>query len=434
MIIAIASRRYTDDLTLFTSICVSVPKLLWATLQRVPQNYHVVKALCLVCYWPFPISSSSADPTFMLCGTMKHLALQCGLQRPGFVTDFSKTRVAMTPDDLEDRVRTWAMCNIVAQSVSTACGQPSPSLNDWTLEQAAFSSSVHWALHPDILVRLQIEQIVNQATKSLYGNIFEPDGLCSRHSRANLIGLLDSRLIELGAAHDMTGLMKMHLLGARMHVQLCHLFDEDEVGDNLIPLLSLYDLCQQVIDFADSLDNVCGFYSFCGNPLIQMLLSTSFALLLLLSSALTDYVNVENGQRLYNRAVIAIRKISSTNNDLPARLAEVLAQMWRRPSGQPGQKNIRLLVRCRMSMSVMYSHLWIWRDLIQERERLEPSHFKPTNPEFLQNAAAAKAAVVLTNLRPGEVPSQLDERDRRGDQTNSQFDPLELMLDGLDTS
>jgi hypothetical protein len=114
-IISVASRRYASDLTLLAALSVSVPRLLWLVLQSVPQNYHDIKALCLLCTWPFPMSSSSVDPTFMLSGTMMSLAMQVGLHRPSQAQDFSKFTAKTPPEEVQDRVATWYACKIVAQ-------------------------------------------------------------------------------------------------------------------------------------------------------------------------------------------------------------------------------------------------------------------------------------------------------------------------------
>lgn len=114
-IIAVASRRYKDDATLLTGLALPLSYLLWTTLQSVPQNYHVVKALALTCYWPLPTKSTSTDPSFIICGVMMQIALQTGLHRPSHVQDFSRIRVELREDDVQDRLKTWATCNIVAQ-------------------------------------------------------------------------------------------------------------------------------------------------------------------------------------------------------------------------------------------------------------------------------------------------------------------------------
>ena len=112
-IISVATRRY--DPSLLTSLAVPLSELLWKTIAEVPQNYIVVKALCIICTWPLPISSTSSDPTFMLSGLMMQVAMQIGLHRPSHAQDFTKFKVKLREEELRDRVRTWATCNAVAQ-------------------------------------------------------------------------------------------------------------------------------------------------------------------------------------------------------------------------------------------------------------------------------------------------------------------------------
>lgn len=114
-IISVGARRYQTDTHLLNSLAGPVSRLVWSTLADIPQSYHVVKALCLLCTWPFPTSSTSTDPTFMLCGMMMQVAMQLGLHRPSHTQDFSKFRVELMEEELRDKVRTWAVCNIVAQ-------------------------------------------------------------------------------------------------------------------------------------------------------------------------------------------------------------------------------------------------------------------------------------------------------------------------------
>lgn len=115
VIISVGARHYEADPRLLTSISAPLSRLLWATLADVPQNYVVVKALCVLCTWPLPISSTSTDPTFMLSGVMMQIAMQIGLHRPSHAQDFTKFKVELRDEELKDRVRTWASCNAVAQ-------------------------------------------------------------------------------------------------------------------------------------------------------------------------------------------------------------------------------------------------------------------------------------------------------------------------------
>ena len=113
IMISVAARHH--DQTLLNSLCAPLSELLWKTLADVPQNYIVVKALCIICTWPLPVSSTSSDPTFMLSGLMMQIAMQIGLHRPSHAQDFTKIRIELREEEVRDRVRIWAACNGVAQ-------------------------------------------------------------------------------------------------------------------------------------------------------------------------------------------------------------------------------------------------------------------------------------------------------------------------------
>lgn len=114
-ILSVGARRFHTDTTLLNRLTGPVTRLVWSALADMKQMYGLVKALSLLCTWPFPTSSTSSDPTFMFCGVMMQIAIQIGLHRPSHAQDFSKFRMELQEDELKDRVRTWAICNIVAQ-------------------------------------------------------------------------------------------------------------------------------------------------------------------------------------------------------------------------------------------------------------------------------------------------------------------------------
>ena len=114
-IILVSSRRIEDNGKLFQSLCKPVSRLVWATISVVPQNYHVVKALCLLCTWPMPTNRTSTDSTFIFAGLASQIAMQVGLHRPSHAQDFSRYRLQLRQEDIEDRARTWAFCVIVTQ-------------------------------------------------------------------------------------------------------------------------------------------------------------------------------------------------------------------------------------------------------------------------------------------------------------------------------
>lgn len=112
-------------------------------------------------------------------------------------------------------------------------------------------------------------------------------------------------------------------------------------------------------------------YNYATSYLMQMTLACGFTLLKLLNSFFASHVDVQAARNRFNATVKAVRGTSVTNNDLPSRLAEVLAQLWR--SHGTGLKlqsgvvdnSLQLKVRCRMSMSLIFDSVWRWREEFQ---------------------------------------------------------------------
>ena len=114
-VVAVAARRYGPRPSLLKDLAKPLSDLIWDSIRNQP-NHHVVKALCLLCTWPLPAERTVTDPTFILCGAMMQVAMQIGLHQPTHPQDFSRTNVRLRQEDIHDRLRTWAVCNIVAQT------------------------------------------------------------------------------------------------------------------------------------------------------------------------------------------------------------------------------------------------------------------------------------------------------------------------------
>ena len=162
-ILGVASRRYEAKPGLLMQVQQPLESLLWTTLSGVPQTYHVVKALALLCCWPLPNSSTSAEPTMMLAGMMFQLAMQYGLHRPSHAQDFSRFRIELHDEEVTDRLHTWATVNIIAQNVATGQGQP--PLSRW----AWYTYGLHLdRMRSELHTRSQIEKFCDTVTRTLY--------------------------------------------------------------------------------------------------------------------------------------------------------------------------------------------------------------------------------------------------------------------------
>lgn len=162
-IIAIASRRYDTKPGLLIELQRPLEEMLWTTISAIPQTYHVVKAIALLCTWPLPNSSTSGEPTMMLAGVMFQLAMQYGLHRPSHANDFSRFKIELHDDEVTDRLHTWATVNIVAQNVATGQGQP--PLSRW----AWYTYGLHLdRMKPELQTRCQIEKFCDMVTRTIY--------------------------------------------------------------------------------------------------------------------------------------------------------------------------------------------------------------------------------------------------------------------------
>ncbi|PGH02155.1 hypothetical protein AJ79_07701 [Helicocarpus griseus UAMH5409] len=473
-IISVGSRRYQADPGLLNALSGPVSRLVWSTLADVPQIYHVVKALALLCTWPFPTSSTSTDPTFMLCGMMMQIAMQIGLHRPSHAQDFSKFRVEFREGELKDRVKTWAVCNIVAQRVATGYGQPSQTLIDWTLSSPE-SLDQNFKLPKEIKCRLDIEKFCDKVTRGLYSNPRDPVGLSSDDERFIITTILakDFEELEGQLRQEQNSITNLYLRAAGLHLRLSAFFDNPTAKDYRQGLMSLYLATTLFLDEALNLETAVGpVLAYSPNYIYQMTLAAGFILLKLCKSLFAVHIDLEYTKNLFNRTIWALRSMSVTSNDLPERLAEVLAQMWR-TGGAPTTPHVasssssqsdmddtlQLKVRCRMSMSLVYDSVWRWREDFQAKGRNLESFLKnPTNPDSNADSSSSSVAPFRTSSStpgvagadPSLAPAPPSHGTGLGSGLNTSgpgngmgllggfmepnyevFDPLNWMLDGL---
>lgn len=165
-VVIIAARHFQEDPSFILRMLPVYKELVKDTICRPPIHHYVVKALCLVCTWPPPVSSTTADMTFTLSGIMMKFAMQLGLHRPSHPMDFSRTKVQLREEDINDRLHTWLVCNIVAQTISTGYGQPPDTVYDVTLNSPLQSNeSPKFA---NLHARLEIEKLADKITRTVY--------------------------------------------------------------------------------------------------------------------------------------------------------------------------------------------------------------------------------------------------------------------------
>ncbi|KAI5864753.1 hypothetical protein GGS23DRAFT_561647 [Durotheca rogersii] len=413
-IIAIACRRYHPKPGILHELSSGpLNRLLWSTVGDVPNSYFVVKALCLLCTWPLPTSTTTADPTHILGGVMMKAATGIGLHRPNHTQDFSRVSVELNKDQLHDRVTTWAVCNIVAQSIGTGYGQPATTLYDWTLairpgEDGPFT------LSPELEARLRIERFCDKVSKEMYSNASDPRGVAGDEHRAMLMRVYRRDFQELQASilsQHLSPIVEIHLTAANVHLRLAGFFDSSSTPGYMDDLMGLWRAITSFLDllFLDSNQHILLYAT---NYIQQMLVAAGFALLKLMRSFFARTIDFDRGRTLFHKTINAIRSTSVLDNDLQWRLAELMVQMWNGARLDSSSNtslheddaaviddSLQLKVRCRHSMSLVFDSIWRWREEYQAQGRGTLDALKhPTNPDSANESSASSTHMDSTLL------------------------------------
>ena len=254
----------------------------------------------------------------------------------------------------------------------------------------------------------------------------------------------------------------LHLRSAVLHLRLTAFFDAPEAPTYRTDLSALYIAAATLLktflalppghavtmpntppDATEHMDS-----RFATNYIMQMILAAGFTLLKLLNSFFASHVDTVTGRTLFLQTVSALRSISVVSNDLPQRLAEVLAQLWQASGGgnQPlfdeqGSKRevdstLSLKVRCRMSISLVYDSVWRWKEQFGSSRNLDSMVEHPTQPDVLP--AAVPSASTEDNGLGGLTAVDQSGADLGGldawDPTfgvDAPFDSLGWALDGF---
>lgn len=451
VIVSIAARRYAPDPNLMGTLSGPLTRLLWQTIGDVPGSHHVVKALCLLCTWPLPTSTSSSDPTQILCGVMMKIATLIGLHRPHHINDFSRVIVDLDNEQLHDRVVTWAVCNIVAQTIGTGYGQPASTLYDWTLAIRPGENGP-FQLSAELEARLQIERFCDKVSKEMYSNASDPRGVAGDEHRAMLMRVYRREYNELQASilsRNLSRVVNLHLKAAGLHLRLAGFFDAHATPGYMDDLMGLWRATCSFLDYIIESQAVSPMDPHAGNDLLryatnyiqQMLVAAGFALLKLVCSFFGKSIDFERGRLLFHQTITAIRSTSVVQNDLNWRLAELMVQMWNGARGNQkkaqGYQNddtiqeiddsLQLRVRCRHSMSLVYDSIWHWREEYQARGRgnLDCKTDRFLFPRLLQPFADGEDPAL-------KQPTNPDSADQSSASSTTHLDPP--MSHGLPTS
>ena len=237
-------------------------------------------------------------------------------------------------------------------------------------------------------------------TKTLYCNHSDPTGLLDDQQARTGFKLLEEELRELAISLKAEALRKfvsylhgdqldvllnlaaittLHMLGAGLHLHSYVFLISNRTSCFQEDLSSMYYESTTFLQAALDLEASTGrLLDYCCNFLFLMFLVAGCALIKILNSTFATYVDLVHGKTLFNGVVLAMRKISVRPDDMADRLAEKLTHIWQAEgSGIQSERtllhkdedSLRLIIRCRMSVSHVFDCIWEWQSRVQNKER-----------------------------------------------------------------
>ena len=236
-----------------------------------------------------------------------------------------------------------------------------------------------------------------------------------------------------------------------MHLRLSAFFDKPTQPNYLADLRNVYIAASSMLTAVMELPQHILMYV--PRYIEQMMLAGAATLLKLLNSFYASHVDIPSGRTLFSKTVTGLRQLSVRSNDLPQRLAEVMAQLWQTSGAseqrlfksetqQPAKlpdESLQLRVRCRSSLSVLYDAIWRWRERAGQAGAESLAH-ADENPTAVAGGTGARntpqpplggssgGGGPLISLADGlDDPMNWDGGTFGG---NAVFDPLSWALDG----
>ncbi|KAJ3466410.1 hypothetical protein MRS44_003974 [Fusarium solani] len=164
-----------------------------------------------------------------------------------------------------------------------------------------------------------------------------------------------------------------YLTAAKLHLHASYLLDDATTDGYKARIITLYLTAQRLIELSiDKATEKTGFCHYCPFFCYQVFTCAAFVVLkILMNGYFRSIIDVSAGTKNLEAAIAALRKISVVNNDLPARLGDVISFFCALPDttvvGGVTIDDLRLRqVKNRMSMRIVYDCLWTWRRYFQE--------------------------------------------------------------------
>ncbi|KAH8901824.1 hypothetical protein BR93DRAFT_932662 [Coniochaeta sp. PMI_546] len=383
-IIHVGSRKYGRDPTIVQSLTQPLELLAQRSLFEPDNAIPSIQAALLLCLWPLPINTDFRSRTHAIAGAAMQLAIQKGMPFSSRKQDFLRIPVTLSQADNMFRARLWAYCVTVFQSNSIFDGFPCtmfPDPNNFGRDL----SPLH-GLPSTIVYKCRLHRVLTDS----FSLILSSTNLLTDKNSDSLNSLLchfDSEAQSVSCLEN-DNLDRFTLGSVRLLIRAFHFFSAP-TGQRTTGILQTYYIACELIETASRLDKELEFGHYSDRNQLRAVSLAAMVILRVLRSTLSLQVNAEMGEAMYFEAIRLSKMHSVLNDDLDARNAIILSQLWsstRTFQFKDGSVDgLRLLLRARLSMSVFFDAHWWWRAEFGGRSNpyleSETSQMAPMDPE-----------------------------------------------------
>lgn len=195
-IIAVASRNWPKDPTLLDSLGEKVLNLALMSLRQV--TIPTIKGLLLILTWPFPKSAhgTPGDATFVISGSLLHMAMQIGLHIPTSSQDFSRVKIHLTEAEIVKRAELWGYCIVTYQRACSIKGLAPLALLD-LYQDAEQRHALFTRISPTLQFQLKLNGLLTRCCSAMLQSGLRVMSKDQEHSVDILIRVFEANLKDV---------------------------------------------------------------------------------------------------------------------------------------------------------------------------------------------------------------------------------------------
>jgi len=165
----------------------------------------------------------------------------------------------------------------------------------------------------------------------------------------------------------------IHLVETRLYLRIFYFFDSTHSEHRQSGILKAYSSATNFIALVSSSHALFNYFSYTPIPNLKYVVAALAILIQVLNSNLYTCVDYTAGAASIEAALTALRKSSIEGNDVFIRASEIFLYLWRvqQEDHDLKKQSPALLIKSRLSASLLYDSLWRWRQYHVKGENLE---------------------------------------------------------------